>query len=284
MLSKGPLINYIDGDGNSQGNSMFQHYTSGVIEMPCEKINHAVSMIGLDTDALGEYYIGRNSWGSGWGENGNFRIRARASDNTCFMETWALLPKVQQSSNPEPPAPVPGCLKIYSECGLKGSVKEVCSNAPKIDNFPTMAGYDIGKFKTVKVFFQSQNCRGGYYTFNSQSYNCFANVGLNNLVNSVRSLIVDEQVPPTGCVWLYDDNCLAGNKIEVCANVADLNDIKFNFGNKTSSIKFGPGVTGLTVYLDKNYRGSYTTVGSDRYGLDGTWMNKDIESVKLIKA
>lgn len=53
MLAKGPLAVYIDGDGNSAGNSMFQHYKSGVIEMPCVKINHVVVLLGIDNDEQG---------------------------------------------------------------------------------------------------------------------------------------------------------------------------------------------------------------------------------------
>ena len=284
MLSKGPIIVYIDGDGRSEGNSIFQHYKSGVLEMPCITINHAVNMIGVDSDVKGEFYIGMNTWGSGWGENGNFRIRARDSDQTCFMETWGLLPIVQNTTNPIPPPPEPQCMKIYSECLMKGSVREICDNTPRITDFPIMAGFDIGKFKTIKVFFREQNCRGSFFTLEAKSYTCFIENGLTLLNNSIKSLIVDEQSPPTGCVWLYDDNCLSGNKIEVCSDVSNLDDPIFKFGNKISSIKFGPGVRLLTVFLDKDYKGSFTNIRGDRYGLERTWLNKDIESVKITKA
>jgi len=82
------------------------------------------------------------------------------------------------------------------------------------------------------------------------------------LVNNVKSVIVDEQVPPAGCVWLYDDNWLSGNKVEVCSDISDLNDPKYNFASKTSSFKFGPGVAGITIYLGNNYGGTYATLKS----------------------
>lgn len=284
LLSKGPLIVYIDGDGDTSASSIFQHYKSGVLDMPCDKINHAVVLTGYNTDEKGEFLIGMNSWGSRWGEKGHFRFRTRDSDNTCFMEISGLLPVVKQTSNPVPPPPVPGCLKIYSECGFKGNVKEICGNTSAINDFPVMAGYDVGKFETVKVFFRSQQCRGAYFLFKNRSFSCFSKSRLNRLVNNIKSIIVDEQIPPAGCVWVYDDGCLAGNRLEICSDISDLNDPKYNFGNKISSIKIGPGVSRLVVYLGKSFSGNAAVIRGDRYGLHGTWLNKDIESIKISKA
>jgi cathepsin L len=43
-------------------------------------IDHAVVAVGYGTDAkLGDYWIVRNSWTSGWGENGYIRIRRDAT-------------------------------------------------------------------------------------------------------------------------------------------------------------------------------------------------------------
>jgi len=103
LLNQGPIVVAIDGDGNSEGSSIFQHYTGGILDMPCSYVNHAVLLVGVDSDSSGEFYTGRNSWGSSWGENGNFRFRARNSDNTCYMENYAVLPQVKQTFNPVPP-------------------------------------------------------------------------------------------------------------------------------------------------------------------------------------
>lgn len=279
LLAKGPLVVTMDGDGGSQGHSILQHYKSGVLEnMVCVKVSHAVVMIGNDTDEKGEYLIVRNSWGSSWGENGNFRIRTRDSDKTCFLEESGLLPIVKQTFNPVPPPIQPGCMKLFSECKFKGKSKEICNNTKNIDNFPLINGYSIGKFSSIKLFYQNQNCVGKFSSLKSDLV-CLDNVSF--LKNSIKSVIVEETIPPSGCVWLYDDNCLSGNKVEICKNVSDLNDIKFNFGNKTSSFKLGPGVASLTIYLDRNYKGSYASITKDIYGLEGNWMNKEIESIKI---
>ncbi|MBN3304004.1 dipeptidyl peptidase 1 [Amia ocellicauda] len=57
---------------------------------PFELTNHAVLLVGYGSDPnSGEkYWIVKNSWGSGWGEDGYFRIR-RGSDE-CAIESIAV--------------------------------------------------------------------------------------------------------------------------------------------------------------------------------------------------
>ena len=55
----------------------FQFYRSGIFSS-CDKstendLNHAVNLVGWNDD--GGYWIMRNSWGKGWGENGYMRIK-----------------------------------------------------------------------------------------------------------------------------------------------------------------------------------------------------------------
>ncbi len=54
-------------------NTAFQYYSGGVFLGPgCTQINHGVVLVGWD-DNQGIWYL-RNSWGTGWGENGYMRI------------------------------------------------------------------------------------------------------------------------------------------------------------------------------------------------------------------
>jgi len=113
-------------------------------------------------------------------------------------------------------------LKIYSECALKGEVGEIRGNTHKIQNFLTMVCFDIGKYKKARFYFRKQNCTGSYYPLTKGSGGFAKN--LPNLVNSIKSFVVDKEVPPTGCVRLYDDHGLSGSKVQVCADVPDLGD------------------------------------------------------------
>merc|ERR1712048_873272 len=56
---------------------VWQFYSGGVVDSErCgTKLDHAVIAIGYDTDSTGQrYWIVRNSWGTGWGEEGYIRI------------------------------------------------------------------------------------------------------------------------------------------------------------------------------------------------------------------
>ncbi|XP_069678160.1 dipeptidyl peptidase 1-like [Periplaneta americana] len=72
--------------------SDFQHYNGGIYHHtglgdfnPLEAVNHAVLLVGYGVDhTTGEkFWIVKNSWGTGWGEDGFFRIR-RGTDEVAI--------------------------------------------------------------------------------------------------------------------------------------------------------------------------------------------------------
>lgn len=257
-LSRGPIIVQIDGDGNTAGASILSKYHEGIIDnMKCEEANHVVVVVGMGTDALGNYYIARNSWGSSWGENGNFRFRVRPSDHTCFMEEFAVLPIVTKTKNPVPPPPVKGCLKAYSECYYKGSSVEVCENTTNIPI--SVKGINIGKFKEALIF-TGENCTGGQITL-ERNFGCLTNVGqVPELAGRAKSIVVSEVNPSSGCISFYSKSCLAGTKVDICNNVTNMNSLKL--ANK--SMSFNSSVASFKVFTQPKCTGGFFEIDFDK--------------------
>ena len=77
----------------------FGSYSSGVYyDSNCDPkgINHAVVAVGYGTDAAyGDYWLVRNSWSTGWGEQGYIRM-ARNKGNLCGLALFATYPTSQK--------------------------------------------------------------------------------------------------------------------------------------------------------------------------------------------
>ncbi|XP_070503142.1 procathepsin L-like [Chironomus tepperi] len=88
----GPISVAIDARWQS-----LQFYETGVYFEPnCDshELNHAVLVVGYGTDAnFGDYWIIKNSWGTGWGEYGYIRM-ARNKSNHCGVATMPSYPVV----------------------------------------------------------------------------------------------------------------------------------------------------------------------------------------------
>ncbi|KAF4746510.1 hypothetical protein FOZ63_015701 [Perkinsus olseni] len=67
------------------GSQAFQHYGKGVLDSGCPPtINHGVLAVGYEMDADKPYYLVKNSWGTGWGEEGYIKIAIDDSaDGVC---------------------------------------------------------------------------------------------------------------------------------------------------------------------------------------------------------
>jgi C1A family cysteine protease len=72
-LAAGPLSIALNAD-------MFQSYSSGIINpsdpSTCvnNQLDHAVLLVGMDTDSSVPYWLIKNSWGTSWGEQGYVRM------------------------------------------------------------------------------------------------------------------------------------------------------------------------------------------------------------------
>ena len=76
-------------------NLAWQFYTGGVIDGFCgDALDHGVIAVGYDTTASDPYYKVKNSWGSGWGENGYIKLKIKSGEGTCGIQMSASYPIV----------------------------------------------------------------------------------------------------------------------------------------------------------------------------------------------
>ena len=86
LIKNGPI-------GTMIHSSLIKNYKGDIIvsDKECDKnaeANHAVTIIGYGYQPnLGDYWIIRNSYGSDWGESGNFRVLA--GHDICGIESYA---------------------------------------------------------------------------------------------------------------------------------------------------------------------------------------------------
>ncbi|GAB2280552.1 hypothetical protein Dimus_015178 [Dionaea muscipula] len=89
------------------GGTDMQFYSQGVFTGECgTELNHGVVAVGYGTttatDGTTDYWIVRNSWGTGWGENGYIRMQRGidAKEGLCGIAMDASYPTKLSSNNP----------------------------------------------------------------------------------------------------------------------------------------------------------------------------------------
>lgn len=75
---------------------IFQAYKSGVITgTECgTALDHAVLAIGYGNDTGIPYFLVKNSWGTGWGEQGYVKIAMEDGPGVCGIQSYMLYPDV----------------------------------------------------------------------------------------------------------------------------------------------------------------------------------------------
>jgi len=89
IATEGPISVAIDA-----GRFSFQLYHSGVYYEPsCSstRLNHGVLAFGYGNEDGSDFYWVKNSWGTGWGDNGYIKM-SRNRDNNCGIATDASWP------------------------------------------------------------------------------------------------------------------------------------------------------------------------------------------------
>jgi cathepsin F len=91
LYSTGPLAIAINADP-------LQFYNGGIIDedsSSCDPqgLNHGVTLVGYGSENGSDYWVIKNSWGTGWGEEGYFRM-ARGK-GTCGVNTYVVSATLQ---------------------------------------------------------------------------------------------------------------------------------------------------------------------------------------------
>merc|ERR1719312_455585 len=89
IAAKGPVAIAINA-----GMRDFQFYQSGVYDNPSctAALNHAVLAVGYGTEGGKDYFLVKNSWGTGWGDAGYIKMR-RNRNNQCGIATFPSFPE-----------------------------------------------------------------------------------------------------------------------------------------------------------------------------------------------
>jgi hypothetical protein len=109
----------------------FRYYSSGVYDHVWgrELGGHCVTIVGYNDDP--GYWICKNSWGTGWGEQGWFNIKYRRSElgkHTYFYtDVYGNLPP----NEPINPSPSDGAVNVESETMLEWEYEEVDDDSMK---------------------------------------------------------------------------------------------------------------------------------------------------------
>lgn len=84
----------------------FQFYKGGVFDAPCgNNLDHGVLLVGYGTDEKThkEFFIMKNSWGKGWGDNGYMLMaQHKGKDGQCGLLLSGSFPLIDGESPPHP--------------------------------------------------------------------------------------------------------------------------------------------------------------------------------------
>jgi KDEL-tailed cysteine endopeptidase len=72
----------------------FIFYGQGVLNSCGTSINHAIQLVGYYKNSSSSYYLGKNSWGVAWGQQGFIKIDATLNNsNLCSVCAYPQYPE-----------------------------------------------------------------------------------------------------------------------------------------------------------------------------------------------
>ena len=114
----GAAVSYIyasDTAFGNYGNGVFSKCTS-------EETNHAILVVGYGTEGGVNYWLVKNSWGSGWGKNGLIKIRRGTSE--CGIGSYCYAAQCEKTTGKlsDPPVtPPPVTVPPKQQCDISKS-------------------------------------------------------------------------------------------------------------------------------------------------------------------
>jgi len=129
----GAVVTSVNADGP------FMDYGGGVFAgCTSDSTNHAVAVVGYGTENGEDYWLVKNSWGEGWGENGYIRIKRGVG--MCGIGKSMVTLDCEATSGPtDPPLTTEKpCDDVFSNCG--DLAEKSCYKDYVKDNCPKSCG------------------------------------------------------------------------------------------------------------------------------------------------
>jgi C1A family cysteine protease len=232
LTTYGPLVTTMDVYGD------FFSYRSGVYEYVSGTYQggHAILIVGYQDDPSvhgGGYFIVKNSWGTGWGEAGYFRISYSQASSPVYFGEWTIAYKQPVSPTiPLAPGSLTATAASSSQINLAwtdNSANEdgfeiVCCEGPGCTAFSPIA--TVGANSTN---FSDTNLRASTsYNYQVMAFNSMGNSGYSNVASATTHEPIQPPTAPTNLVatavpktrinlsWSDNSANESGFKIERC--------------------------------------------------------------------
>lgn len=275
LVNYGPLVTTMDVYGD------FFNYRSGVYEHVSGTYQggHAILIVGYKDDPIvhgGGYFIVKNSWDTGWGEQGYFRIAYSQASSPVYFGEWTIAYKQPVTpTTPTAPSSLTATAASSSQINLAWS-----------DNSANEEGFDIfscdgsGCNDFLPIGRVGANTSGysdtglnpsTVYGYQVRAYNSAGNSGYSNMAYGITQNPPQRPSAPSGLVatgvsrtkislsWTDTSTNETGFKVERCSGAGCTNFAQIATVGANTTVYTNSGLRRGTTYT---YRvKAYNAVG-----------------------